>query len=55
MDANGLWLKIPGVFREEAAWVARGGTVKGWLEVAAALGGLGAVGGAFALRRRFLG
>ena len=54
-DANGLWPKIPGAVREEVAWVARGGIVNGWLEVAAALAGLGAVGGAFALRRRFLG
>jgi hypothetical protein len=56
MNANGPWLKIPDVVRDEAAWVARGGIVSGWLEVvAAALAGLGAVGGAFALRRRFLG
>jgi hypothetical protein len=54
-DAEGLWLKIPGAVRERAAWVVRGGIVKGWLEVAAALAGLGAVGGAFAVRRRFLG
>lgn len=56
MAANGFWPKIPGAVRQEAAWVGRGGSVNGWLEVvAAALAGLGAVGGAFALRRRFLG
>jgi hypothetical protein len=56
MDASGLWPKIPGAVGEEAARVGRGGIVNGWLEAgAAALAGLGAVGGAFALRRRFLG
>lgn len=56
MDASGrLWPKILGAVRGEAAWVVRGGIVSRWLEVAAALAGLGALGGAFALRRRFLG